>query len=142
MKMLSKTLASLLVTGSLLALSQTALVVEDMSDGPAVRQLDLVPPVTKVAAEIHWLYWVTLIVCIVIFIDAFGVTSYSISKHRKSIGHKPATFYESTTIEIIWAIVPFLVVIGMVLSVTEAVVIMKGTINSNLTIEATDCRWK
>ncbi|CAJ0721286.1 hypothetical protein LMG6871_04711 [Ralstonia edaphis] len=142
MKMLNKTLASLLAAGSLLALSQTALAVEDMPGGPAVRQLNLAPPVTKIAAEIHWLHWMMLIICIVIFIGVFGVMFYSIFKHRKSVGHKPATFHESTTVEIIWTIVPFLIVIGMALPATKAVVAMKDTTNSDLTIKATGYQWK
>lgn len=142
MKMLNKTLASLLAAGSLLAFGQTALAVEDMPGGPAVLQLNLTPPVTKIAAEIHWLHWMMLIICIVIFIGVFGVMFYSILKHRKSLGHKPATFHESTTVEIIWTIVPFLIVIGMALPATRAVVAMKDTTNSDLTIKATGYQWK
>jgi len=142
MKMLNKTLASLLAAGSLLAFGQTALAVEDMPGGPAVMQLNLAPPVTKIAAEIHWLHYMMLIICIVIFIGVFGVMFYSIFKHRKSLGHKPATFHESTTVEIIWTIVPFLIVIGMALPATKAVVAMKDTTNSDLTIKATGYQWK
>ncbi|TYZ52283.1 cytochrome c oxidase subunit II [Ralstonia solanacearum] len=142
MKMFNKTLAGLLAAGSLLALGQTALAVEDMPGGPAVRQLNLAPPVTKIAAEIHWLHYMMLIICIVIFVGVFGVMFYSIFKHRKSLGHKPATFHESTTVEIIWTIVPFLIVIGMALPATRAVVAMKDTTNSDLTIKATGYQWK
>ena len=51
-----------------------------------------------------------LIICMVIFVGVFGVMFYSIFKHRKSMGHKAANFHESTTVEIIWTIVPFLIV--------------------------------
>ena len=142
MKMLNKTLASLLAAGSLLAFGQTALAVEDMPGGPAVMQLNLAPPVTKIAAEIHWLHYMMLIICIVIFIGVFGVMFYSIFKHRKSLGHKPATFHESTTVEIIWTIVPFLIVIGMGAMATRTVVAQKDTTNADLTIKATGYQWK
>ena len=52
-------------------------------------------------------------ICVVIFIAVFGVMFYSILKHRKSLGHKSANFHESVAVEIVWTIVPFLIVIAM-----------------------------
>jgi cytochrome c oxidase subunit 2 len=83
-----------------------------------------------------------MIVCLVIFIGVFGVMFYSVFKHRKSLGHKPATFHESTAVEIAWTIVPFLIVIGMALPATKTVVAMKDTSNADLTIKATGMQWK
>lgn len=141
MKMLNKALAGLLAGVSLLA-SNAALAVEDMPGGPAVRQLNLTEPVTRIAAEIHWLHWMMLILCAVIFVGVFSVMFYSIFKHRKSKGAKSASFHESTTVEIIWTIVPFLLVIGMALPATKTVVAMKDTTNSDITIKATGYQWK
>jgi cytochrome c oxidase subunit 2 len=70
-----------------------------------------------------------MVVCLVIFLGVFGVMFYSVFKHRKSLGHKPATFHESTAVEIAWTIIPFLIVIGMALPATHAVVAMKDTSN-------------
>jgi cytochrome c oxidase subunit 2 len=72
----------------------------------------------------------------------FGVMFYSILKHRKSLGHKAANFHESTTVEIAWTIVPFLIVIGMALPATKTVVAMKDTSNADLTIKVTGMQWK
>ncbi|MBY0573822.1 MAG: cytochrome c oxidase subunit II [Undibacterium sp.] len=72
----------------------------------------------------------------------FGVMFYSIFKHRKSVGHKAATFHESTTVEILWTIVPFFIVIGMALPATKTVVSMKDTSNADITIKATGMQWK
>ena len=83
-----------------------------------------------------------LIVCVVIFIGVFGVMFYSIFKHRKSKGHKAANFHESTTVEIVWTIVPFLIVILMALPATKAVVAMKDTSSADLTIKVTGIQWK
>jgi cytochrome c oxidase subunit 2 len=83
-----------------------------------------------------------MIVCLVIFVGVFGVMFYSVFKHRKSLGHKPATFHESTAVEIAWTIVPFLIVIGMALPATSTVVAMKDTSNADLTIKATGMQWK
>ena len=51
-------------------------------------------------------------VCVVIFFIVFGAMFWSIFKHRKSAGAKAAQFHENTTIEVIWTIVPFVVLIG------------------------------
>ena len=85
----------------------------DMPGGPAVLQLNFAKPVTKIMEEIHWLHWFMMIICTVIFIVVFGAMFYSILKHRKSLGHKSASFHESTTVEIIWTIIPLIIVIGM-----------------------------
>ena len=119
-----------------------ALAVNDLPGGPAVNQLDLHPPVTRIAAEQHWLHYFMLVICLVIFIAVFGVMFYSIFKHRRSKGAKPANFHESTTVEIIWTVVPFFIVILMALPATKVVVAMKDTTNADLTIKATGYQWK
>jgi cytochrome c oxidase subunit 2 len=67
---------------------------------------------------------------------------YSIIKHRKSRGHKAAQFHESTTVEIVWTVVPFIIVILMALPATKVVVAMKDTSAADLTIKATGIQWK
>ena len=116
--------------------------VSDLPGGPAVNQLNLHPAVTKIAEEQAWLHWFMLILCTVIFIAVFAVMFYSIWKHRKSVGHKPANFHESVTVEIIWTIVPFIIVILMALPATKVVVAMKDTTSADLTIKATGMQWK
>jgi cytochrome c oxidase subunit 2 len=83
-----------------------------------------------------------LILCTVIFVGVFAVMFYSIWKHRKSVGHKAANFHESVTVEIVWTVLPFLIVIGMALPATKVVVMMKDTTNADLTIKATGMQWK
>ena len=100
------------------------------------------PPVTKIAEEIYSLHYVMLVICLAIFLAVFGVMFYSIWKHRKSVGHKPASFHESTAVEIAWTVVPFLIVIGMALPATKTVVAMKDTSNADITIKATGMQWK
>ena len=114
----------------------------DLPGGPAVNQLNLHPPVTKIAEDQAWLHWFMLIVCTVIFLAVFGVMFYSIWKHRKSVGHKAASFHESVTVEIVWTIVPFIIVILMALPATKVIVAMKDTTNADLTIKATGMQWK
>ncbi|MFS2016643.1 cytochrome c oxidase subunit II [Massilia sp. CT11-108] len=109
---------------------------------PVEHQLNMQAPVTGIAAYIYSLHNWMMVVCLVIFIGVFGVMFYSVFKHRKSLGHKPATFHESTTVEIAWTVIPFLIVIGMALPATHAVVQMKDTSNPDLTIKVTGMQWK
>ena len=130
-----------LTLGALLA-SQVALAVNNLPGGPAVNQLDLHPPVTEIAADQQSLHYFMLVICAVIFVAVFGVMFYSIFKHRKSKGARSANFHESTTVEIIWTIVPFVIVILMALPATKVVVAMKDTSAADLTIKVTGIQWK
>jgi cytochrome c oxidase subunit 2 len=67
---------------------------------------------------------------------------YSIIKHRKSVGHKPASFHESVAVEIAWTVVPFIIVILMALPATKVVVAQKDTSNADITIKTTGYQWK
>jgi len=116
--------------------------VKDLPGGPAVNQIDLHVPVTKIGEQQVWLHNFMLIVCVVIFVAVFGVMFYSILKHRKSVGHKSANFHESVAVEIAWTVVPLLIVIAMGAMATRTVVAMKDTSNADLTIKATGFQWK
>jgi cytochrome c oxidase subunit II len=122
--------------------SNLVLAINDMPGGPARFQLNLQTPATKVAEEVAVLHWMMLAICLVIFVAVFGVMFYSIYKHRKSLGHQSASFHESTTVEIIWTVVPLLIVIGMALPATKTVVAMKDTTNADVTIKVTGYQWK
>ncbi|MFM7850246.1 MAG: cytochrome c oxidase subunit II [Rubrivivax sp.] len=124
------------------ACASPALAVNDLPGGPAVRQLDLHPAVTKIAEQQQWLHYAVMGICIVIFVAVFGVMFYSILKHRKSVGHKPANFHESLSVEIAWTVIPFIIVIGMGAMATRTVVAMKDTSNADITIKATGYQWK
>jgi cytochrome c oxidase subunit II len=135
----NKTASMLLALG---ALSQGAYAVNDLPGGPGNWQLNLHAGATRIAEEQSWLHWFMLITCMVIFVAVFSVMFYSIWKHRKSVGHKPANFHESVTVEVIWTIIPFLIVIGMALPATKVLVASKDTSNADLTIKATGYQWK
>ena len=114
----------------------------DLPGGPAVNQLNLHPAVTRIAHEQHYLHWMMLIICTVIFIGVFAVMFYSIWKHRKSRGAKAANFHESATVEVVWTIVPFIIVVLMALPATKVLVAQKDTTNADVTIKATGYQWK
>ena len=116
--------------------------VNDLPGGPAVNQLNLPEPATKIAAEQNSLHWMMLILCTVIFVAVFSVMFYSVWKHRKSKGHQAANFHESVTVEIVWTVIPFIIVILMALPATKLLVAQKDTTNADLTIKATGYQWK
>ncbi len=123
-------------------MATSAHAVNDLPGGPAVNQLNLHPAATKIAEEQHWLHGFMMIICVVIFVAVFAVMFYSIWKHRKSVGHKSASFHESVKVEIAWTVIPFIIVILMALPATKAVVAQKDTSNADLTIKATGYQWK
>ncbi|PMS10216.1 cytochrome c oxidase subunit II [Trinickia caryophylli] len=141
MKTIKRALAGVLAASGLIV-AGAAWAVGDSPGGPAVNEINLQPPVTKIAEELYHLHTMMLILCTLIFVGVFGVMFYSIFAHRKSKGHKAANFHESTTVEIIWTIVPFIIVVLMALPATRTVVAMKDTSNADVTIKVTGYQWK
>ena len=108
----------------------------------AAYQLNFQPPVTRIASEIYDLHMLMMYVILVIFCVVFGVMFYSIYAHRKSVGHKAEQFHENTTVEIIWTVIPFLILIGMAWPATKTLIAFKDTSNPDITIKATGYQWK
>ena len=145
MKNIPNKLASMLCHAGVWAgawVATAAHAVNDLPGGPAVNQLNLPEPATKIAAEQNSLHWMMLILCTVIFVAVFSVMFYSVWKHRKSKGHQAANFHESVTVEIVWTVIPFIIVILMALPATKVIVAMKDTTNADITIKATGYQWK
>ena len=108
----------------------------------AQHQYNLQTPQTIVAREIYDLHTLIFLICCLIFVVVFGAMTYSIIKHRKSVGHKAEQFHENTTVEIIWTIIPFVILIGMAVPAAKTILQMKDTSNPDLTIKATGHQWK
>jgi len=104
--------------------------------------LNLRKGVTSISHEAYDLHMLILWICVAIGVVVFGVMFISIFSHRKSKGAQPAQFHESTTVEVVWTIVPFLILIGMAIPATKALVAMEDTSNSDLSIKVTGYQWK
>jgi cytochrome c oxidase subunit 2 len=104
--------------------------------------VDILPPVTPVSRQIYDLHWGILWVCVGIFVIVFGAMFWSIFKHRRSAGAKAAQFHENTTIEIIWTIIPFIILVGMAYPATQTVLNMKDSSNADMSIKVTAYQWK
>jgi cytochrome c oxidase subunit 2 len=108
----------------------------------AASRYGLQDPQTSIARDIYSLHTLILWICVVIFVAVFGAMFYSIFKHRKSVGHKAAHFHENTTVEVIWTVIPFLILLGMAYPATKTIIDMKDTSNPDLTIKVTGYQWK
>ena len=104
--------------------------------------VDILPPATPIAQEIYDLHFGILWVCVGIFVVVFGAMFWSVFKHRRSKGAVAAQFHENTTIEVIWTIVPFVILIGMALPATKTVLDMKDGSNPDISIKVTGYQWK
>ncbi|MGB5328375.1 MAG: cytochrome c oxidase subunit II transmembrane domain-containing protein, partial [Gammaproteobacteria bacterium] len=83
-----------------------------MSAVQAEYELNMTQGVTPIAHDLYSLHMLVFWVCVVIGVLVFGVMAYSILHHRKSRGAQAANFHESTTVEIIWTVVPLIILIG------------------------------
>ena len=103
---------------------------------------DMTPGVTDISQQVHGLHRTILYICIAIGLFVFGLMFWSILHHRKSQGAVAANFHESTTVEIIWTIVPFIILIAMAIPATKVLVAMYDTTESTLTVRVTGSQWK
>jgi cytochrome c oxidase subunit 2 len=104
--------------------------------------LNFQQPVTAIGHKLLNLHNMVMIICVIIFVIVFGVMFYSIFAHRKSRGHKAAQFHENSTLEIIWTIIPFVILVGMALPSTATLLEMDDTSKSDLTVKITGYQWK
>lgn len=115
-----------------------------LSAAPVRAELavNLPPPASLVARDIHDLHSLILWIILGIFIVVFVPMGIALIRHRKSAGHSPAKFHDNRTVEIAWTVVPTLILIGMAWPATRLVVAMKDTAREDLTIKVTGHQWK
>jgi len=105
-------------------------------------QLNMTPGVTDISHKVYDLHMLIFKICVVICVGVFAVLIYSIFKHRKSKGAKPASFHESTTVEIIWTTIPFLILVGMAVPATKTLLALEDTRDADMSIKITGYQWK
>ena len=103
---------------------------------------NLQPAASKMAADIHWLHEAVMLLVLVLFVGVFGFMFWSCYAHRKSVGHKAAQFHENTTVEILWTVIPAIILVIIAVPVTKVVVAQKDTSAADLTIKVTGMQWK
>src|SRR5713226_9421711 len=103
---------------------------------------NLQPAGSKLAADIHELHEYVMILCTAIFVGVFGFMFWSVYAHRKSKGHQAEQFHENTTVEMLWTVIPALILILIAWPATRLVVAQKDTTAADLTIKVTGIQWK
>jgi cytochrome c oxidase subunit II len=98
--------------------------------------------VTPISQQIYTLHMLIFYVCVVIGIIVFSVLIYSLIEHRKSKGAKPADFHSSLSIEILWAVIPFIILVLMAIPATQVLIRMDNTAHSQINIKVTGYQWK
>jgi cytochrome c oxidase subunit 2 len=104
--------------------------------------LNLREGVTDISHKVFDLHMLIFWICVVACVVVFTVLIYSIFTHRKSKGAVPATFHESTTVEIIWTTIPFLVLVAMAVPATTTLLALEDTRDADMSIQVTGYQWK
>lgn len=108
----------------------------------ANSQLNMTRGVTEISGKVYDLHMLIFYICCAIAVVVFGVMFYSIIQHRKSKGAVAAHFHESTKVEIIWTLIPILILVAMAVPATQTLIEMEDPSQSELTIKVTGSQWK
>ena len=125
-----------------LALHSLVAWAQDHTPAAAQAKWNMPVGVTEISREVHGLHMLIFWVCVVIAVVVFGAMFYSVFAHRRSKHPKPADFHESTTVEIIWTAIPFLILVAMAIPAAGTLIKMEDTSGSDITIKATGIQWK
>ena len=104
--------------------------------------LNLTKGVTDISHSVYDLHMIIFYICCIIGVIVFGAMFWSMLHHRKSKGVTPANFHESTKVEIIWTVIPFVILIGMAVPATSTLMEMEDTTDADVTIQVTGSQWK
>lgn len=102
---------------------------------------NLPEPQSVIARDIYDQHIMLMWICLAIFVGVFGVMFYSVLKHRKSLGYKAANFHHSTSVEVVWTVIPCIILVVMAWPATKTVIAMKDTSEAEITIKATGYQW-
>ncbi|KAB0291919.1 cytochrome c oxidase subunit II [Vibrio fortis] len=108
----------------------------------ATSEYNMTQGVTEISGKVYELHMLIFYICCAIAFVVFGVMFYSILRHRKSKGAVAAHFHESTKVEIIWTIIPIIILIAMAIPATKTLIAMEDTSQSDLTVKITGSQWK
>ncbi len=98
--------------------------------------------VTEISGKVYALHMRIFIWCCVIGAIVFAVMFYSMFKHRKSKGAVAADFHESTTVEVIWTVVPLIILIVMAIPAAKVLIQMEDFSDSEMSIKVTAYQWR
>ncbi|MEF1230687.1 cytochrome c oxidase subunit II transmembrane domain-containing protein, partial [Vibrio fortis] len=93
----------------------------------ATSEYNMTQGVTEISGKVYELHMLIFYICCAIAFVVFGVMFYSILRHRKSKGAVAAHFHESTKVEIIWTIIPIIILIAMAIPATKTLIAIEDT---------------
>ena len=105
-------------------------------------QMNMHKGVTPLSHDMYDLHMVAIVICAIIGVIVFGIMIYSLIHHRKSKGYEPATFHDNTRLEIVWTIIPFLILFGLAIPATKVLIRLENTEKSDVTIKVVGHQWK
>lgn len=105
-------------------------------------QMNMYQGVSPISHDMYSLHMAAIYVCIAIGVVVFGVMIYSLIYHRKSKGYVPAKFAENLRLEIVWSIIPFLILVGLAYPATRILMRMDNTAESDVTVKIIGSQWK
>ncbi|ENO1896429.1 cytochrome c oxidase subunit II [Vibrio vulnificus] len=105
-------------------------------------EFNMTQGVTQISQQVYELHMLIFYICCAIALIVFGAMFYAIFKHRKSKGAVAAHFHESTKVEVIWTVIPILILVAMAIPATKTLVAMEDTSQSDLTVKITGSQWK
>lgn len=109
---------------------------------PDPWQMNMHRGVTSISRDMYDLHMVAMLICAIIGLIVFGIMLYSLIHHRHSKGYKPATFHHNVRLEIVWTIIPFLILIGLAIPATRVLIRMDDTADSDVTVKIVGQQWK
>ena len=112
------------------------------SSAMADYALNLREGVTVVSNTAYHLHMITLTICTIVGIGVFSVIFYTMFNHRKSKGAVAATFHENHKLEVVWTVIPFLILVGLAVPATRALLQAEDASNADMTIKVTGYQWK
>ena len=123
-----------------MALLATAAAQAQSAD-PVRWQLNMGKGVTQTARLAWEAHMVALWVCVVIGFLVFAAMAYAIFAFRKSRGAVAATFSHNTTAEILWTVIPVIILVVMAIPATSKLIAMYDTRNAEMTVKVTGYQW-
>lgn len=120
----------------------TGLGIATFGEANADYALNLSPGVTQLSRDIYDLHMYILWICVAIGVGVYGMMVYSIMHHRKSKGAVPAHFHENTKLEVVWTIIPFVILLAMAVPATKVMIEAYDTSASDMTVKVTGYQWK
>ena len=104
--------------------------------------LNMPEGVTSISHDIYDLHMMIFWICVIIAVVVFGVMIYSLYAHRQSKGAVAAQFHESTKAELLWTIIPIIILVGMAIPASKVLIDLEDTSKAEMTIKITGHQWK